>query len=361
MVTLKQMAAQLDLSAQAVSAALAGKSGTSKVSPETVKRVEELAKKLNYRPHFSGKAMKSRKLGQIGFILPSYKLGSGSSGAFPLVPFLTLLGLNEVIVSQDLQIQIIQDDGIRSADQKLPRYLREQSVDAVILSGSSQERDRAIEEDLIRFSIPSVFLNSPRKKNSIYADDLRGATLATKHLLDLGHRRIHFVGSGSPHYSHEKRLQAYSETMKKAGETPTVHCLSLHVPQIKEYAKREELYKKEVHEFVTRVMKEKPPTALVCYDDTLALLVSSALQAAGYRIPEDISIVGYNDFPYVSYLHPAMTSIRLDFDQMGRAAGQMILDVLSAPGTEIAFQTIAPELIVRNSTAPYHPQKLKKR
>ncbi|MES2309110.1 MAG: LacI family DNA-binding transcriptional regulator [Verrucomicrobiota bacterium] len=349
MVTLKQLAKELSLSPQAVSAALAGRSGTSKVGPKTLERVQALALKLNYRTHFSAKTMRSKHLKQIGLVLPKYEIQAGSAATFSIA-LLTLLGLNEAIIGREWQLQILQDDGIRSKVQKLPQYLREQSVDAVIVAGTGTERDRTIEEDLIRFSIPYVFLNEEKERNCICVDDEKGAALATQHLLDLGHQRIHFVGTGAPHYSQKARLHGYGETMKGAKESPVFHNLLLYLPKIKEYQNRLKIYRKNVKEFVSRVMSKNPPTALFCSDDMLALLVSSALQAAGYDVPNDVSLVGYNDFPYVGFHYPPLTTVRVNFDQMGEAAGKMILDLVKAPQNNFLPIRISPEMIVREST-----------
>ncbi|MES2308425.1 MAG: LacI family DNA-binding transcriptional regulator, partial [Verrucomicrobiota bacterium] len=333
MVTLKQMAEELGLSIQSVSVALAGANGTSKVSPETSLRVQALATKLNYRSHFSAKTMRSKHLKQIGLILLPHRTQPGGLGSIPLA-LLTLLGMNETIASREWQLQILHDDGARSNDQKLPRYLREQSVDGVIVNGTGTERDQVIESDLIRFSIPYVFLNSKKESNCIVVDDDLGATLATQHLLDLGHQRIHFLGTGSPHYSQGMRLQAYCNTMIRAKQAPVFHNLSFYQPEIKEGEERLKIYHANVHQFINGTFEKNPPTALFCSDDMTALLVSSTLQSRGYRVPQDISIVGYNDFLYVGFHSPPLTTVRFDFDRMGEEAGKMILSRMERPEIE---------------------------
>jgi DNA-binding LacI/PurR family transcriptional regulator len=106
-------------------------------------------------------------------------------------------------------------------------------------------------------------------------------------------------------------------------------------------------------------MPRHQPTGIVCVSDFEALTVNRALLNAGYSIPRDVSVIGYNDMPLVEICYPPLTTMRADFYGLGRMAGEMMMELLQASNTDIKSRFICPQLVIRNSTgaAPTGPGK----
>jgi LacI family transcriptional regulator len=108
----------------------------------------------------------------------------------------------------------------------------------------------------------------------------------------------------------------------------------------------------QLREVIDDLIPRYQPTAVVCYSDTIALTVSRALLTAGFTLPGDISVTGYNDLPLVDNIYPPLTTVRSDFYQLGKMAGEMLMELLQSPKTELNSRFICPQLIVRNTTGP---------
>jgi DNA-binding LacI/PurR family transcriptional regulator len=347
-VSIRDIARDLNLSRQAVSAALNGTSGTSKVSPATAERVLAHARSLNYRPSLAAKAMRTKSLRQIGIIMDS---DYGSRRHAPLLQMDAALGLGTCLQAHGWNLNIIEDKGARSPDMPLPSYLREHSLDGVVNCSTSEERERVLRQDLQRFGIPCIHLNSPGEYNSVTLDDRLGAELATRHLIERGHSRILFVGPESIHHSLSERLAGFRDTMQTAGLHPESHILKSGDIARLDYEERLTGLRNMADEFVAKTLPALKPTALFCYDDTLAMRLLRPLNAAGLRVPQDISLVGFNDSAYMDLLDPALTTVRADFYQMGVVAGEMLLKLMAKPKCRIPSKMVTPTLVVRDSTA----------
>ena len=350
-VTILDMARHLNLSASAVSQALRQKvTSTTKVSESTVKAVRDLAQKWNYRPNSSARRMKGESLRQAGFIV-DYRL---DNRRIPWVNLPALLGVSDYLIEHKWHLNIIQDDGAYEENQVLPHYLEENTLDGVVLTSNAVDRDKKVTRLLTKYNIPTVILNGFGDENTVILDDKFGSSVATQHLLDLGHTNIVFLTyQGTMHYSAALRQQAYSETMRKAGLTPQVWSSTIPLakgddPEAIRH-KVNELRKKE---FFYDLYLPQKPTAIVCVSDLDALRTSQVLLEKGIRIPEDISIVGYDDLPYLDLHFPPLTTVRSDFYEMGRRSAEMLLHLISNKLASVPSTTIKPSLIVRKSTGP---------
>jgi LacI family transcriptional regulator len=350
-VTILDMARHLNLSASAVSQALRHKvTSTTKVSESTAKAVRELAQKWNYRPNSSARRMKGESLRQAGFIV-EYRL---ANRRIPWVNLPALLGVSDYLIEHKWHLNIIQDDRTHTSNQVLPHYLEENTLDGIILTSESANRDKELVKLLSKYNIPTVILNGFEDKNTVILDDTFGATVATQHLLDLGHTNIVFITSqGNTHYSAGLRQQAYIKTMEKAGLSPQVWSSSIPLLKgIEPEATRHQINELRKKEFYYDLYMPKKPTAIVCVSDIDALRTSQILLEKGIRIPEDVSIVGYDDLPYLDLHYPPLTTVRSDFYEMGVRSAEMLLHLISEKLTSVGSITIKPSLVVRKSTGP---------
>ena len=351
-ITVKEMARQLGLSVRAVSQALrADRQGTTRVAPKTAERVLLLAAQQGYRLNSSARALRTRRFRQAG-ILIQYDFENMRPPVFetPVV-----FGLCDHLNAQGWHLVIIQDHG-SSAKADVPRYVREHSLDGLILCSQGQAVDAQRATELLECGIPHIWCNHLGPENAVGIRDGFGAELATRHLVDLGHRRIVFVGISTGHRSLIERQQGYRYVMETRGLKPTFWTL-IEVASANPQERRAARSQSIVDEWIRR----RRPTAIVCYSDIEALKVIAALQAVGIAIPGDVSVVGYNDMPFVDLAYPALTTIRSDGYAMGRAAGEMLLELLQTPQKPLKSRVLSPQLIVRASTGRRSRPRRKRR
>lgn len=174
--------------------------------------------------------------------------------------------------------------------------------------------------------------------DSVYSDDWAGARAATEHLIGLGHTRIAHV-TGPPYEGHEERRRSYIAAMQEAGLTPEIVIVDDYTQLAAERA---------ATAFLNGADR---PTAVFAHNDELALGVREAAYTAGLSVPQDLSLIGY-DNSRIAQLHGIdLTSVDLQALELGRAAGRAALERLAFPDSPIVDQSSKPSLIVRNSTA----------
>jgi DNA-binding LacI/PurR family transcriptional regulator len=175
-------------------------------------------------------------------------------------------------------------------------------------------------------------------------DNALGTRLAVEHLLGLGHRRIGFVSWPAETFSNrQERLQGYTEALESVGLAPDDALVKFAA----------EGWSDGVERTLELLDAPEPPTAILSATSMLNLQILAAIQRRGLRVPEDISVVGYDDSPWDSLLDPPLTTVATPAFQLGVAASEHLIAAIDSPG-ERAFHEIrlTPELVVRQSTAP---------
>jgi LacI family transcriptional regulator len=192
---------------------------------------------------------------------------------------------------------------------------------------------------------PHVVSVDGPSRDSLSVDNYGGARLAMQHLLDLGHRRIAYVsGLLAPQAERDdasERLRGYHESLQEAG-----------VPPPSSYLQHGDYSPRSGEEATLALMRlPSPPTAIFAAGDAMAVAVIHALQDLGLRVPDDVSVVGFDDLPYFRGLRPALTTVRQPLDLLGARAVQMLVTLAEGQPSPLPppFPT---ELIVRDSTAP---------
>jgi DNA-binding LacI/PurR family transcriptional regulator len=208
----------------------------------------------------------------------------------------------------------------------------------IIIAATLLDPDEHVQE-MARI-VPLVSVTRPVPGvDSVYSDDSAGARAATKHLLSLGHTRIAHL-SGPVYDGHVVRRQSYEQTMHDAGLSPQTVAAEDFTQDAGQRAAAQMLNQSD------------RPTAIFTHNDQLALGAREAAYARGLSVPEDLSLVGY-DNSRTARLHGIdLTSVDLHAVELGRIAGAVALDRLNNPDAPIADERLTPQLVVRNSTAP---------
>jgi len=304
------------------------------VNPETRKAVEEAARRLGYRPHMIARGLQSGRTATIGVIAADL----GNPFVTPIIHGITAsLEVGEIMPV----IAETQDEHERFA--RILDHMLSRRVDAVI-SLATRAGDRQILEDAARIA-PVVVAARPLPGSDlpqVVHDDAAGATLAAEHLHELGHRRVAQLRGPLDVANFSHRAEAFSAACEQLGMTEIEVAEVAAVPTIAEG--------RRLTEALLELGEEQPPTAIFAHNDLMAMGALAALRDAGLRVPEDVSLIGYNDLPLMDVVTPALTTIYYPSREIGLAAGELVIEILA--GEEPENICLQPSLVVRDSTRP---------
>ena len=333
MLTINDIAREAGVSRQTVSNVIHGATGH--VSPETLARINKIIKERNYTPNMSARALvnkSSRIIGVINHLIPD------SAGNFMTDPFHTevIAGIEKELRLRDYYMMLRT---VESEDE-LVSLFRNWNLDGIIITGVFED---VFYERIVKSRIPCVLLDSYIKDSSLMnvgLMDFQGAYEATKYLLKKGHTEIAFA---SPEIYENgvvyERYLGYQAALREMG--------------IK--AKKKNVYTCKIEieagiRLVYEIAKRQEITAVFATADLLAVGIMSGLFEKGRRVPEDVSIIGFDDLYLSSITSPRLTTIHQDIVEKGRLAASMLIDTLEKKETR--REIIMPvSLIERNSVS----------
>ena len=329
-VTLRDVAERVGLAPGTVSAVLNDAPSARAIPEPTRKRIQAAAAELDYRPNFLARSLRKRRTYTVGLIIE--EIGD-AYGAMVIKGVEAYLRRNNyffltVIHRHDASM-------LRSHSQ----LLLERGVEGFITV------DTTLQEPL---PLPTVCVAGHRilkGVTNIVLDQERGARVALQHLLHLGHREIAFM-KGQPHSSDaEDRWQAVCKVAQELGlkmDPDLIVNLEFDDPSPQSgypYAKQ-------------LLEREKNFTALFAYNDISAIGAIRAIQEHGLRIPQNVSVVGFDDIPWAAFHTPSLTTVRQPLDRMGQIAAETLIRMIEHGGESASEIAIEPTLVVRESTGP---------
>jgi LacI family transcriptional regulator len=251
-------------------------------------------------------------------------------------PFYTelLRGIEDRLDPDGLSLIICSSDGEADREARQLRMLAEQGVRGILITPMDGTVDRLA--DLQRIGVASVLMDAgPGELPSVGVDSVRGGRLALDHLLEQGHRRIAFLAAAENMGPSEQRLKGAMEAVRAAGLDPSEVLEVVHLEHPNASA----------GEIATaRLMdSQRPPTAVFGVNDIVALGALRALRERGVRVPDDVSVVGYDDLFLDTELAVPLTSVRQPMRELGWAAADLLL-------TGQPHDLFTPELVVRESS-----------
>lgn len=302
-------------------------------SLQRAEQIQQIARRLNYRPNAAARAVATGRFGAVGFLTgvdaPRYLPGS------------LVLGVERGLAEQGRRLVVgqVADERLASEDH-LPEVLREWSVDGLLVHYPHHYPPR-LQRMLADRGICAVWINARLPHDAVFPDDSEAARAAVRHLVGLGHRRIAYTNHAAHgHYSEEDRRQGYIAAMHEAGLSPRL--LFEPVPWRVQWdrlaAARDAL------------CGDRPPTAVISYDAGLATAFFCAAMQLGLRVPDDLSLVRFHDDVH-SDLGLEFTTMRVDFGVVGARAANVLHGRLAgsdpAPAEPVPLtfqlgQTIAP-------------------
>jgi LacI family transcriptional regulator len=330
-VTLKTLADTLGLSPTAVSLVLNNAPAASAIPQETKDRVFAAAKSYNYRPDYLARSLRAQRSFTIGVIVPELSDGYSAMVLSGVEDHLLQSGYFYFVASHRHQSKLIQE---------YPHMLVERRVEGLIVIDTPYSQN---------LEIPVVAISGSVDGNgitNIALDHERAAFLALEHLTGLGHSRIAFIKGQAFSSDTEIRWGAIKKGAKKLN-------LSIQ-PKLVSQLEGNSPSPETGYVAAQRILaSSKPFTALFTFNDVSAIGAARALREAGLRIPEDVSIIGFDDVHSAAFQNPPLTTIRQPLWYMGKLGADTILRRITN-GTKAPYPkrlTVEPELIVRQSTA----------
>ena len=325
-VSIKDIAKAAGVSHSTVSRALAD---SPLIAERTRARIHRIAQKRGYAPNAIARGLVMRQTHAIGVVVTSI--------ADPFIADV-VRGIERIALDKGYRVFLgtSQDEPAREVN--LVKALREWNVDGVIVASSRMGGQYLSVLEAI--GVPIVLINNQGADgghpiHSIAVDDVHGGEVATRHLIDLGHRAIAYLGGPADRLSNRERLKGYRRALAHAKITFDPALTLTGNGRV------------ETGEQVVHLLAQKP-TAIFCYNDMTAIGALRALKKAGLQIPRDVSLVGYDDIALAAYTDPPLTTVRQPKEELGSKAMQMLFDLLNE--TPVENIKLPGELVVREST-----------
>jgi DNA-binding LacI/PurR family transcriptional regulator len=329
-VTLKSVAERVGLTPSTVSAVLNNSSASHSVPERTKKRILAAVRELNYRPNFFARSLRVNRTYTIGVILEEIGDAYGS---------LVISGIERYLRERNFFFLTVAHRHDKKLLATYSAMLQDRGVEGFITVDTFLTDEPPL---------PTVAVAGHRRikrVTNIVLDHHHAASLALKHLSDLGHEKIAFMKGSTVSVDSDDRWNAIREVAAKLGIRIC--------PELIVQLEGDDPTPNLGYPFAKQLLARKHPfTALFAYNDISAIGSISAFQEAGLRVPDDVSVVGFDDIQSASYINPPLTTVKQPLQKMGEIAAHTLLDRIEGRAKYVPEIAIEPELVVRRSTAP---------
>jgi len=300
----------------------------------TALKIEQAAARLGYRPNALARRLTRGRSETLGLIT--------SDIAYPL--FAAIASASEAEAARHgYSLLMFNSRNIAENEVAFLSRIEDRQVDGILLLTNHPDDGRLVKHINRTGSVVLLDEDVPgARAPRLFAENADGARTATRHLIGEGHRRIGVIAGPRGLLSTAERLAGFAQALEEAGLAPdprlVVHC---------DYAEEPAF-----GAFLDLFSRAGPPTAVFTFGDMLAMGAMRAARSAGLRIPQDVSLVSFDDIRTADLLSPALTTVRQSPAEFGRRGVAMLLDLISGRKTETVTERIGVELVVRASVAP---------
>ncbi len=332
-VTIKEIARHLGISKSTVSRALRD---SSEISETTKERVIELARRLNYSPNPIALSLLNNQTHTIGIIVPDIDNPFFSTA---------ISGVEDVAYSRGYHVMIYQSHESYEREIADVRHIADRRADGLIVSVASQSLHHQHFADLQEGGIPIVFFDRASNEiqtHKVMVDDYTGSFVGTEHLIEQGCRKIAHVSGPMNLAISRSRCNGYRDALRK-------HKLPLR----DEWLVEAEYNQAEGTERAYQLMAlRERPDAIFAASDRIAMGAHWALRQLGYRMPDDVALLGFSDLSISSLLDPPLSSVAQPSFEMGRQSAELLLELIENKSTPVAYETrvLKTNLKVRGSS-----------
>lgn len=307
------------------------------VSQATRDKVEEAIRELGFVRNRSARQLRMGRSQTVGLLVVDI------AG-----PYFTAVakGVEQRLKEAEFSLMLCSSDRSPEEERRHLAQLEEQGASGILVVPSGD--DYRMVNELRSRGTAVVLLDHPSPDShhcAVAVDDVKGGALAAQHLLDLGHRRIGLVNAPAQVQQGTDRREGAHRATRAAGLDVDETILEVTVPAVTANAGEEA---------VERLLADhRPPTAVMCINDLVALGVLRGLQARGLKVPDDVAVVGYDDVEFAAMLASGLTSVRRPKGELGTRAVDLLLEEIEHGGDHLHQQILfTPELVVRASSDP---------
>ena len=344
-VSLKLLAQHLGLSKATISAVINDSPPARTIPQETKDRIFKVVEELHYRPNYMARSLRQKRSFTVGVLAPEVSEGYNASVIAGIEDQLAKSGYLYYVASHRNRPELIE---------KYPRLLMERAVEGFILVNTPPPEG---------LHVPMVTVGGERKGQNIcniLLDHAKGCRLAMEHLVALGHKDVALFKGHPGSADTELRWKSICDAAEDLGIVirNELWIQLKGVSGLPEASTSEEGYI-----YAQRLLQRKKHfTALFAFNDMSAIGAASAFRDAGLKLPQDISLIGFDDIPSACFQNPRLTTVRQPLHEMGMLAASTLLERITNPGTGPERILVEPELVVRESTcARKTPQPLSSR
>ncbi|MCM4167660.1 Catabolite control protein A [Arenibacter antarcticus] len=333
-VTITDIASELNISPSTVSRALKDHPGLRK---ETKDAVRALAEKWDYQPNLLALSLLHRKSNTIGVIVPEI-----TSHFFSAI----ITGIQDVVGKSDYNIMICLSNESYDEEVVLVKKLMNMQIDGVLVSTSSETENFDHLRKLQKNGIPVVVFDRDcpgLEADKVLVDDYSGAFQAVEYLIATGCKNIAHLGGPLNLSTTGHRLNGYLDALKK-NNMPIREEYIVHVPGFS--------HKDGSKPAKKLIQLDNPPDAIFAMNDNIAISAMHVAKKMGLRIPEDISILGFDDEPHSSFFTPPLSTVWQPVYSIGMLSARILLSHLNSPDTVLEYrkEIFIPELVIRSSS-----------
>ncbi len=301
------------------------------VRPQTRALVLAAITELGYRPNAAARTLVTRRTHTLGVISFDTTLYGPAS---------MLYGIERAARdSYFVAIASVPELDRRSVLDAVDRFVG-QGVEGIIVIAPQDSAVEALYHVPEDIPLLAVGCRTSPPVPSVAVDNAEGAALATRHLLSLGHRTVHHLAGPASWLDAQVRVDGWREALREAGAEEPPLLMAADWSAATGY------------DLGLRIATDDSVTAVFCANDPMALGLLRALSEQGRRVPEDISVVGFDDIPESSYFLPPLTTVRQHFGELGRRALDVLVGLIHGRDQSGSAEPVAPQLVIRSSTGP---------
>lgn len=331
--SIKDLAKAAGVSITTVSRAL---NGYNDVSKQTKEKIEKLAKELNYAPDYNARSLGGKSGTTIALLLSGLKKTDEGGFTFGIIS-----GIYQAALESHADFMLLTTNASMQNELNYLQLCRQKNIDGVVVMGI--RTDDPYYDEIVQSEIPCAMIDIPaRGKNvvSVSIDNVEAASKAVNSLLEKGHHKIGMINGSTTAAVSKDRLAGYSLAL-----------LDYHMDLNLDYIKYTDFDEQSSFEKSMELLLEQPDiTALFCASDLIAIGSLRAAQALQKRVPQDLSIIGFDDMPTAKYISGGLSTVRQDPFNMGKVAGQAVAAMIRKEKTP-SHITVPFKFIERNTTS----------
>ena len=309
------------------------------VSEETARRVTEAAERLGYRPNPVARSLRTRRSHTVGVLIPDL-----NNPLFPPI----VRGLEDRLADHGYVALIGNTDGDAKRERLVFDQMRARHVDGFVLATATLHSP--ILDEAVEANLPVVLMNRTAQGypfSSVSVDNEQGMRAAVAHLASLGHTRIGHIAGPQEISTGVSRLRGFLDGMRQHGlaaaDSQIVYASGYTIEEGLRCAR-------------DLLAAHSELTAIAAANDMLAVGCYEAFDELGLRCPEDISVIGFNDMPFIDRLRPPLSTVRFPHYQLGTEAAKLLIERIEGGDGPVKILFLAPELVARGSSKPVAPK-----